>query len=142
MVSVVVNDAAVVADLKNMDAKIEEAAMKALGYLGVAFETEAQANAMGPFNSGGPHIPWSRPGPNRRTTNLVTSIRSTLPVRKGFGTYEVNVGAGIVYARAVELGHPKWKSGVNYPYMKPAYDTILPKSKQIFTSAYKRFRGI
>jgi hypothetical protein len=142
MVDIVVYDAGTIADLRRMDAKIEAAAMKALGYLGVAYQAEAQANANGPFNSGGPHIPWDKPGPNKRSGNLIRSIRPTLPIRKGFGSYSVSVGPSMVYAMAVELGHPKWKSGVNYPYMKPAYDAMLPKAKRIFTNSYKRFRGI
>ena len=142
MVSIIVSDAGTIADLKNMDVKIEQAAMKALGYLGLAFQAEAQSNAKGPFNSGGPHIPWDKPGPNVRTGNLVRSIRSTMPIRKGFGSYSVGVRPSVYYAGWVENGSSSWPSGVNYPYMKPAYDALLPKSKQIFTSAYKRFRGI
>lgn len=142
MATIRVNDSAVVADLKNMDAKIEAAAMKALGYLGVAFQAEAQDNAKGPFNSGGPHIPWDKPGPNRRTGNLVRSIRSTVPIRIGFGSYSVGVGPSVYYASMVENGTARWGAGVNYPYMKPAYVAMLPKAKLVFMSAYKRFRGV
>ena len=141
MAEIIVKDAGLIAGLKGYDEKVAAAAGKALGFLGLAFQAEAQANAKGPFNPGGPHIPWSKPGPNVRTGNLVRSIRSTKPRREGFGNYVVGVGPSIYYAAIVENGSSRWGSGVNYPYMKPAYEATLPKAERIFLTAYKRFRG-
>lgn len=43
--------------------------------------------------------------------------------RKGFGVYEAEAGAYMVYARAVELGGaPTWTQGQKFPYMKPALE--------------------
>jgi hypothetical protein len=142
MVNVIVQDAAVIADLKHMDKVIEETAMKALGYLGLAFQAEAMKNASGPFNSGGPHIEWGNPGPNVRTGQLRKSIRSTMPRREGFGTYVVGVGPSIYYASWVENGNSSWPSGVKYPYMEPAFISLKPKAARIFSEAYKRLRGV
>lgn len=43
--------------------------------------------------------------------------------RKGFGIYEAEAGAYMVYARAVEFGGaPTWRNGQNFPYMRPALE--------------------
>lgn len=141
MAEIIINDAGLLRGLKMADEDIAVAAGKALGYLGLAFQAQAQKNADGPYNSGGPHIGWALPGPNKRTGNLLRSIRSTKPLRIGFGSYKVGIGPSVYYAAIVENGSSRWKSGVNYPYMKPAYDAMLPKAEQIFLSAYKRFKG-
>ena len=141
MAEIIVKDADLLAGLKNLDKAVTEAAGKALGYLGVAYQAEAQKNANGPFNSGGPHIPWSGAGPNKRTGNLIRSIHSTMPQREGFGNYKVGIGPSIYYAAMVENGTSRWGAGVNYPYMQPAFKTMLPKAERIFLTAYRRFRG-
>lgn len=56
-------------------------------------------------------------GPNTVTGNLKRSIHTTF--RTGFGTYIAEVGASMVYARAVEQGLPQ-KPSVKYPYLEPA----------------------
>jgi len=88
--------------------EFELAVEYAIGVTGFAVEAQARKNASG------------RPGPNVRTGNLRRSI-ITGAVKKGFAdSYEVEVSATMVYARAVELGHPRWKPGVKYPYLGPA----------------------
>jgi hypothetical protein len=50
----------------------------------------------------------------------------------------------MVYARAVELGHPKWKPGVKYPYLGPAARNLSANGtlNRVFTSAFaSRIRG-
>lgn len=43
--------------------------------------------------------------------------------RLGFGIYEAEAGAYMVYARAVELGGaPTWTNGQHFPYMQPALE--------------------
>jgi hypothetical protein len=50
---------------------------------------------------------------------------TTSSVQQGFtGMYAVEVSATMVYARAVELGHPRWKPGVKYPYLGPAASNL------------------
>lgn len=86
----------------------ELAVQYAIARTGQAVELQAKKNASG------------RPGPNVVTGNLRRSI-TTKALPKGFeGIYAVEVSATMVYARAVEFGHPRWKPGVKYPYLGPA----------------------
>jgi hypothetical protein len=64
---------------------------------------------------------------------------------KGFsGLYSVEVRATMVYARAVEFGHPRWKPGVKYPYLGPAAERLSSNGTldRVFTTALtSRMRG-
>ena len=112
--------------------KIELAVQYAIAMTGLAVERQAKVNASG------------RPGPNVRTGNLRRSI-TTSSVQKGFtNLYSVNVSATMIYARAVELGHPRWKPGVKYPYLGPAARNLSANGtlNRVFTSAFaSRIRG-
>lgn len=114
------------------EAKFEEAVRSAIHMAGLAVETQAKKNASG------------RPGPNVRTGNLFRSI-TTREVQRGFGgVYSVDVAATMVYARAVELGHPRWKPGVKYPYLGPAARNLSSNGtlSRVFTTALtQRLRG-
>lgn len=110
--------------------KLELAVQYAITRAGLAVEEQAKVNASG------------RPGPNVRTGNLRRSI--TTKARKGFGTYEAEVSATMVYARAVEFGHPYWKPGVKYPYLGRAANDLSKNGilNRVFTSALaSRMRG-
>jgi hypothetical protein len=90
-----------------------------------------------------PHIgPRNGEGPNRGTGNLLTSMTFSSS-RKGFGTYTAQVGAGAVYARALELGNPRWTSGVKYPYMQPALNGVVSSGKlsQILAYSFRSLGG-
>jgi hypothetical protein len=84
-----------------------------------------------------PHIPGTGPGPNVRTGSLRDGIKYEGQPKGLFG-YEVQVGSTTIYSRAVELGHPRWKSGAKYPFFWPAIQklkadgTILRIQKSIF----------
>jgi hypothetical protein len=71
--------------------------------------------------------------PMNRTGNLRRSIMSTTE-RKGYGTYQAIVGAGMMYARAVEVGAPynppTWIKGERFPFLQPAVEKAI-KSKVI-----------
>lgn len=103
----IANLSEVLSDVNTYGAKAEEAVRQAVFIAGLAVEAQAKQNASG------------RPGPNVRTGNLRRSI-TTHAMPKGFGTYEAEVRATMVYSRAVEFGHPRWKPGVKYPYLGPA----------------------
>jgi hypothetical protein len=122
----------VLAGLTAKETQIEEAVQYAIGITGLAVEQQARVNASG------------RPGPNARTGNLRRSITTSTP-QKGFGTlYSVEVSATMVYARAVELGHPRWKPGVKYPYLGPAATNLQANGTlaRVFTTAFgSRLRG-
>lgn len=112
--------------------KIELAVQYAITMTGLAVERQAKVNASG------------RPGPNVQTGNLRRSI-TTSAVQTGFqGMYAVDVSATMVYARAVELGHPRWKPGVKYPYLGPAASNLQSNGTlaRVFTTNFaSRLRG-
>jgi hypothetical protein len=110
--------------------EFELAVQYAITMAGLAVERQAKLNASG------------RPGPNVQTGNLRRSI--TTRAQKGFGTYEAEVSATMIYARAVEFGHPKWKPGVKYPYLGPAADKLSDNGtlSRVFTMALtSRLKG-
>lgn len=63
----------------------------------------------------------AKPGgpPQNISGNLRRSVITSHPHTLGPGRAETKVGPTTVYARAQELGHPRWKSGVKYPFVKP-----------------------
>jgi hypothetical protein len=116
--------------IEGIEGKLEKAAQLGVAMAGLRIERDAKINA----NNGSrtrvgnkidppKHIGPSGSGPNVITGRLKGSI--TTRVRQGFGTYIADVGPTVVYARAVELGSPIWKSGVKYPYLTPAADKLI-----------------
>jgi hypothetical protein len=127
----------VVSSLVASGDRAEVAGAYALGQVALTIERQAKLNAAtGTHPRGFPHIPGTGPGPNRVTGNLQRSIKTEL--RKGFGVYSAQVGPGMIYGRAVEMGSPRWKSGVSYPYLYPAAESVAPRASIIFTQAFKR----
>ena len=122
----------VISGIQRKAEQIDQAVAQAIQITGLAVERQAKQNASG------------RPGPNVRTGNLRRSITTSMPI-KGFGdSYSVVVSATMVYARAVELGHPRWKPGVKYPYLGPAARNLSANGtlNRVFTSAFvSRIRG-
>jgi hypothetical protein len=80
----------------------------------------------------GQRDPSTRATPNQppmnRTGNLRRSIKGTSG-RLGLNTYQAVVGAGMVYARAVEMGGeyapPSWKDGQRFPFLAPAVRNFI-----------------
>lgn len=122
----------VLAGFQATEDKIDLAVQYAIAMTGLAVERQAKVNASG------------RPGPNVQTGNLRRSI-TTSAVQKGFdNTYAVEVSATMVYARAVELGHPRWKPGVKYPYLGPAASNLQSNgtlARVFTTNLASRLRG-
>jgi hypothetical protein len=136
----VTNESAVLAAIKAKALVIDNAARA--GVMAVAFELQKQAkiNAFtGKHAPGQPHIPGTGPGPNAGTGLLRRSI--SVHTKKGFGNYVASVGPTVVYSRAVELGHPRWKSGVKYPYLRPAANAVRRKAKSIFVATFRGKMG-
>jgi hypothetical protein len=121
--------------------RIELAAQFGVNMVSNAVLRQAVKNAnTGHHKPGEGHIPGTGPGPNTATTSLRDSIRAER--RKGLATYEMIVAPTVVYARAVELGNPRWKSGVRYPYMAPAAREVGARAQQIFIEAFRsKLRG-
>jgi hypothetical protein len=122
----------VLASFQATEDAMEQAVQYAITLSGLALERQAKQNASG------------RPGPNVRTGNLRRSI-TTKNGQRGFdGSYSVEVAGTMVYARAVEFGHPKWKPGVKYPYLGPAARDLSKNGtlSRVFTTALaSRLKG-
>jgi hypothetical protein len=133
-----VDTAATIRALSLDMSKAEAAGFYALGQVALAVERQAKLNAV----QGGTHKRGTKTpatpgsGPARITGALQRSIHTE--VRKGFGTYEASVFPTMVYSRAVELGSPRWSSGVKYPYLIPAGVAIEKRANDIFTQAMAR----
>lgn len=128
----VANLSEVLAGLQAQETKVDGAVQYAIQMAGLAVERQAKQNASG------------RPGPNVRTGNLRRSITTSMPIKGFEGRYTITISATMVYARAVELGHPKWKPGVKYPYLGPAANTLKANGtlNRVFTGAFaSRIRG-
>lgn len=133
----------------NVGSNVEQGAKIGIGRAGLAVERQAKLNANTGTRrrEGGKiippqHIGPSGKGPNVITGNLRRSINTT--VRYGFGTYIAIVGASMEYARAVEKGSPRWKSGVKYPYLEPAALSLIRSGQiqRIFVGSIKeKLRG-
>jgi hypothetical protein len=58
--------------------------------------------------------------PNPYPGVLSNRLRSSVTVDMGRDGRSAKVGPNMVYGPALEFGHPRWKSGVRYPFMGPA----------------------
>lgn len=129
--------------LDAFEKKMEYAAEYGVAQAGLAVEREAKKNAnTGTHPRGQGHVPGTGPGPNVVTGTLRRSITTT--VRYGFGSYIATVGPTAEYARAVELGSKRWKSGVRYPFLMPAGKTLVNNGtiNRVFTNAVRsKMRG-
>ena len=134
----ITNLSAVLAGFDLTEKNIDMAASLAVYQCALKIEDLAKQNAnTGNHPRGMGHIPGTGPGPNVVTGNLVSKIVGQRPV-KGFRGYSSTVDSSAEYARAVELGSPRWKSGVKYPYMEPAARTLINNGtlSRIFTGAF------
>lgn len=77
--------------------------------------------------------------PSNMSGNLRRSIRSKT-TKESFGQYTVVTGAYQIYARALEFGHPKWQSGVKYPFVEPTAKILLEnnKARNLYVKALSR----
>lgn len=155
---VVSNLDAVVAGMNITAKQLDQAALYAVTLAGQAVERKGRENANNGTRSyqkrvsasGRPYLKISPPkhiGPNLSGPNVVTGQLkrniTTMPPRKGFGTYESTVASTMIYARAVELGLPSWK-GVRYPYLAPAAKTLKESGElaRIFIGAFRFKLGV
>ena len=145
------------AGMRRWLARFDQASEAAMGLIARRVYDNAKANAHSASNPPvrvtarngnqyyryNPHIgPRDGEGPNRGTGNLLTSMTYGSS-RKGFGSYTAEVGAGAVYARALELGNPRWASGVKYPYMEPALTGLVTSGQlsQILAYSFRPLGG-
>ena len=126
---------------------IEQGAFVGISQAGLAIQRAAQKKFQGTRKRQGSkiippkHIGPSGSGPNVITGSLRRSIQ--VSVRYGFETYIATVGPTMEYARAVELGSARWKSGVKYPYLEPAALEMIKSGQvqRLFIAAVRRKLG-
>jgi hypothetical protein len=136
---VIKNLSQVLAGLDKFDQQLERAGQLALTQAALAVERQAKLNAnTGTHKRGEGHVPGTGPGPNKVTGTLQRSINTQ--VRYGFGSYIATVGPSVEYARAVELGSPRWKSGVRYPFLSTAVGYMVSSGnlQRAFTLNFMR----
>lgn len=136
---IVKNFAQVLAGLSAFERQIENAGQLALTQAALAVQRQAQLNAnTGTHPRGQGHTPGTGPGPNKVTGTLQRSISTE--VRYGFGNYIATVGPSVEYARAVELGSSRWKSGVRYPFLSTAVGYMVKSGNlnRVFTLNFAR----
>jgi hypothetical protein len=129
----------VLAGLSKFEQNMEHAGQLALTQAALALERQAKLNAnTGTHARGLGHTPGTGPGPNKVTGTLQRSISTE--VRYGFGSYIATVGPSVEYARAVELGSPRWKSGVRYPFLSTAVGYMVSSGNlnRVFTLNFMR----
>ena len=135
----------VIAALKAWQKRMDDAGMRATQLITRDLWSRAQANASQVKNPPvqknnklrhNPHIgPRMGEGPNYATGNLYRNILANPVRRTGFESYVASVSSNAEYARAVEMGSPRWTSGVKFPYMIPARDYLIQSGR---ASAYIR----
>lgn len=136
---IVKNLSQVLASLSSFEQDMEKAGQLALTQAALALERQAKLNAnTGTHPRGQGHIPGTGPGPNKVTGTLQRSINTQ--VRYGFGSYVATVGPSVEYARPVELGSSRWKSGVRYPFLGPAVGYMVNSGNlnRVFTLNFMR----
>ena len=84
--------------------------------------------------------------PNTPPTNITGNLRQSIRpvVKKGFNSqYTATVGAYMIYARALELGHPSWASGLKYPFVEPTGRIMAEnnRARNIYTNALRHVLG-
>lgn len=129
----------VLAGLTAFEKQLERAGELALTQAALAVERQAKLNAnTGTHARGAGHTPGTGPGPNKVTGTLQRSISTE--VRYGFGSYIATVGPSVEYARSVELGSPRWKSGVRYPFLSTAVGYLVKSGQinRVFTDNFQR----
>jgi phage gpG-like protein len=125
--------------LKAWQKRMDNAGFRATQLITQALKSRAQENAHQTVNPPiqtknklrhNPHIgPRAGEGPNYATGNLFRGIQANPIRRTGFESYVASVGSTVEYARAVEEGSSRWKSGVKFPYMIPARDYLVQSGR-------------
>jgi len=141
------NMAQVLSAIKNREDKVESAADFGVKQVAInlVYETQKLLNN-NPHSLRGRswkptgHIGGNGSPPNRRSGHLRDSFQIT--PAGGFPGYAYKVFPTMVYARSLELGNPRWKSGARYPYLEPSARKVRAKAGKIFLQAFlSRYKG-
>lgn len=112
------------ASLTSMSERVALSALEGSHLMALAIEASIKGQIQGAHPKG--TKTGASPGgpPQNISGNLRRSVITSHPHSLGPGRAETKVGPTTVYARAIELGHPRWKSGVKYPYVKPGAEKV------------------
>jgi len=126
----------VVKGITTATTKIDQAALYALGMVGLSLERKVKQNLFKATHPRGERRSVRGDGgfPERVSGNLGRSVFTELKHEPG--SYVASVFPTMVYARALELGNPRWKSGVRYPYLKPSFDQERPQMNALFVRKF------
>ena len=126
----------VISKISTAVTKIDQAALYAVGQVGLSLERRVKKNLNTTTHTRGVgHITQGDGGfPNRVTGNLSRSVYTDL--KHETGSYIASVFPTMVYSRALEFGSPRWKSGVQYPYLKPSFEQERPGMTALFTKKF------
>lgn len=124
----------------DMPAQIDAAVLFATNQVGMAASSEMKKQIQGGHRLGTPR-PYKAPPPTppmNVTGNLRRSIRPV--VRRGFTGYSVVVGSFATYARQLELGGGRWRSGAKYPFVEPTARIMMQtgKAERIYANAIRK----
>jgi hypothetical protein len=125
-----------------MDSKVTDAMDKATTEVGLTAATEMTrivSQSGHPYGTPRPSpAPPDKP-PMKVTGNLSRQIR---PVKqRGFKGYSVMVGSFAGYARQLELGGGRWRSGVRYPFVEPTARIMSQgdRARNIYLNALRSY---
>lgn len=113
------------AHLKAIEQRVDPTVRQAVADSAALVERRAKQNSSG------------RPGPNVLSGAHRAGIVTEGPTHLG-STWEARVGPTKIYSRALELGHPRWRRGVKYPYMEPAVEWARAQVAELFRRALER----
>jgi hypothetical protein len=98
------------AAIDGVTADVEAATRSAVAEGAAVIQRQAKQNASG------------RPGPRVISGALRGGIVVDGPRPDGLGAFVARILSTVRYARAIEEGHPRWKTGNKFPYLGPAFD--------------------
>lgn len=106
---------------------------------GAVVEANIKRKATGPARwSGKPRVNHPREGgPGVVTGNLRRSVRIATVRQIGPGVWECTGGPSAVYARAIELGHPRWHRTAGYPFVVPGLAESVPELRVVYVAAWR-----
>lgn len=118
--------------------RLDAALFAATTQVGLAATAAMKRQITGGHKAGTP----TPSAPNTPPTNITGNLRRAIrpETRKGFMGYTVIVGSYANYARQLELGGGRWKSGVKYPFVEPTARIMMQngKAQSIYTNAVRK----
>lgn len=129
------------AALRRMTADVLDEAQRQ-GLMQAALVVERAAKQK--LTESGRHAPGtptpSAPGspPAIISGTLRASVKTTKPIREGFGNYQIMVGPTVVYGRVQELGGGPYNLPAR-PYMQPAMEQSIDDVRNAYANVIRKY---